>query len=51
MVEKSFFHLLNICIVNSRVMFTSIAGNKNVSNLSYRDCTWFALGVGMQHVI
>ena len=33
MVEKSFFHLLNICIVNARVMFTSIAGNKNVSSL------------------
>ena len=35
-VEKSFFHLLNICIINARVMFTSIAGNKNVSNLDFR---------------
>ena len=31
-----FFHLLNICIVNARVMFTSIVGNKNVSNLDFR---------------
>ena len=36
MVENSFFHLLNVCIVNARVMFTSIAGNKNVSNLDFR---------------
>ena len=35
MVEKSFFHMLNICIVNATVMCTSIAGNKNVSNLDF----------------
>ena len=46
MVEKSFFfHLLNVCIVNARVVFTSIAGNKNVSNLDFRlgivhVCSW-----------
>ena len=34
--KRGFFHLLNICIVNARVMFTSIAGNKNVSNLDFR---------------
>ena len=36
MVEKVFFHRFNICIVNARVMFTSIAGNKNVSHLDFR---------------
>ena len=45
MVEKSFyFHLLNICIVNARVMFTSIAGNKNVSDLDFRIVDGLLLG-------
>ena len=28
--------MLNICIVNTRVMFTGIAGNTNFSNLDFR---------------
>ena len=36
MVERVFFYMLNICIVNARVMFTGIAGNKDVSNLNFR---------------
>ena len=34
--KEFFFHLLNVCRVNVRVMFTSIVGNKNVSNLDLR---------------
>ena len=44
------FHLLNnICIVNARVMFTSIAGNKNVSNLDFRLGIVHGLLLGWEH--
>ena len=36
MVERGFFVCWIIRIVNARVMFTGIAGNKNVSNLNFR---------------